>query len=85
LPYFLLHFTHSYKKGELEGKNIKILMPQPFSGRHDQYLRNYLSTGGVVLSTCRPDPAFQCWSCELGDDGDTWMLFLARLYLCAIQ
>lgn len=35
-----------YKKGELEGKNISILMPQPFSQRHNGYLRNYITTGG---------------------------------------
>jgi len=36
----------SYKKGELEGKNISCLMPQPFSGRHNSYLKNYITTGG---------------------------------------
>lgn len=34
-----------YKKGELEGKNVRQLMPNPFSQRHDSYLRNYLNTG----------------------------------------
>lgn len=34
-----------YGKGELEGKNISCLMPQPFSGRHNGYLQRYTSTG----------------------------------------
>lgn len=32
-------------RGELEGKNVSILMPQPFSGRHNAYLNNFLTTG----------------------------------------
>lgn len=42
--------THSYKKGELEGNNVSILMPQPFSGRHDSYLANYVASGGSRAS-----------------------------------
>jgi PAS domain-containing protein len=34
-----------YKKSEVQGKNVSMLMPQPFSGRHPQYLRNYVTTG----------------------------------------
>lgn len=34
-----------YKQGELEGKNISLLMPQPFSNRHNGFLRNYATTG----------------------------------------
>eukprot|EP00201_Polytomella_parva_P019094 CAMPEP_0175050600 /NCGR_PEP_ID=MMETSP0052_2-20121109/7345_1 /TAXON_ID=51329 ORGANISM="Polytomella parva, Strain SAG 63-3" /NCGR_SAMPLE_ID=MMETSP0052_2 /ASSEMBLY_ACC=CAM_ASM_000194 /LENGTH=1178 /DNA_ID=CAMNT_0016314813 /DNA_START=883 /DNA_END=4416 /DNA_ORIENTATION=- len=34
-----------YNKGELEGKNVSMTMPPPFSQRHDSYLRNYLNTG----------------------------------------
>lgn len=53
-----------YKKAELEGKNVSILMPNPFSSRHNTYLRNYLTTGqskildamrqvgGRTLSSC---------------------------------
>jgi PAS domain S-box-containing protein len=25
--------------------NVSMLMPEPFQGRHDQYLRHYLETG----------------------------------------
>ncbi|KAG2450719.1 hypothetical protein HYH02_004557 [Chlamydomonas schloesseri] len=38
-----------YRKGELEGKNISILMPQPFSQRHNGYLRNYITTGKAKI------------------------------------
>jgi len=43
-----------YGRGELDGKNISVLMPQPFSGRHDSYLSNYLTTGvAKILNTRR--------------------------------
>lgn len=29
----------SYLKGELEGKNVSVLMPQPWSSRHDSFLQ----------------------------------------------
>jgi len=41
------HTHDRYKRGELEGKNVSCLMPQPFSGRHNTYLSNYVETGGV--------------------------------------
>lgn len=43
-----------YKKGEMEGKNVSILMPQPFNQRHNGYLRNYVTTGKAkILDTLR--------------------------------
>jgi len=34
-----------YQKEEIIGKNIKILMPEPFQSNHDQYFKNYRNTG----------------------------------------
>lgn len=34
-----------YESAELLGKNVSILMPQPFADEHDSYLRAYLTSG----------------------------------------
>ncbi|MCG7499520.1 PAS domain S-box protein [Vibrio sp. Of7-15] len=34
-----------YKKEQVIGKNIKILMPSPYTEEHDSYLENYKNTG----------------------------------------
>ncbi|MDY3560425.1 PAS domain S-box protein [Gemmata sp. JC673] len=34
-----------YTAAELVGRNVRVLMPEPHSGRHDSYLENYLGTG----------------------------------------
>ncbi|MDB6006365.1 MAG: putative signal transduction histidine kinase, partial [Prosthecobacter sp.] len=34
-----------YSSSEIIGKNISMLMPQPFRDRHDGYVRNYLNSG----------------------------------------
>ena len=36
-----------YKKGELEGKNVSILMPPPYNSRHNGYLKAYQMTGAA--------------------------------------
>ncbi|MCX6989685.1 MAG: PAS domain-containing sensor histidine kinase [Chlamydiae bacterium] len=33
-----------FKKEEVLGKNVNILMPEPFRSQHDAYMQNYLST-----------------------------------------
>ncbi|KAG2487286.1 hypothetical protein HYH03_014127 [Edaphochlamys debaryana] len=38
-----------YNKGELDSKNISCIMPQPFSARHNGYLRNYVTTGKAKI------------------------------------
>ena len=34
-----------YDAAELEGQNVKILMPEPYRAEHDGYISNYASTG----------------------------------------
>lgn len=34
-----------YQNEEIIGQNVKLLMPQPYSGEHDQYLERYNETG----------------------------------------
>ena len=39
----------SYQAAEVHGKNIKMLMPQPYHGQHDSYLDDYKTTGNAKI------------------------------------
>eukprot|EP00775_Hariotina_reticulata_P007054 gene7054-7268_t len=44
-----------YGKGELEGKNVSVLMPQPFSSHHNQFLQRFVTTGVPhIVNMTRP-------------------------------
>lgn len=38
-----------YSRDELIGRNISMLMPEPFSSEHDRYIDNYITTGEAKI------------------------------------
>jgi len=60
-PEGIIQFTNAnlnkmwgFRRGDLPGRNVSMMMPPPFSQQHNQYLKNYMTTGQAkILNTVR--------------------------------
>jgi PAS domain S-box-containing protein len=60
-----------YQRSELIGRNISVLMPEPYRSQHDEYLRKYLATGHRrIIGTVREVAG-------LRSDGSTFAMHLS--------
>jgi two-component system sensor kinase FixL len=77
-----------YAAAELFGRNVNMLMPEPYAGEHDGYLANYLTTGkkkiigiGREVSGRRKDGSVFPMDLAVGEaqaDGETIFVGLVR-------
>lgn len=60
-----------YRESELLGRNVSMLMPEPWASQHDEYIRRYLQTGKAsIIGVGRQIMA-------LRRDGSTFLVHLA--------
>jgi two-component system sensor kinase FixL len=61
----------AYSADEIIGRNVRLLMPEPHNGRHDEYIKHYLKTGqGSVMGLSRDLTGVK-------SDGSTFLLELS--------
>ena len=62
--YFLMYVFDAalrmfgYTRRDMIGRNINVLVPEPMSTVHQQYMLRYISTGREVRKYCTTHPMF---------------------------